>query len=73
MPTCWRSSRAAAQLAESGDIERLDVGTTAPFLIGTAAELATMRRLFAVMGMEPIGLLRPVCSRGAGAFDGARR
>ena len=45
----------AAQLSEAGEIERLDVERHGAIRLGTAAELATMRRLFAVMGMEPVG------------------
>lgn len=33
--------------------------------VGTPQELSTLRRLFAVMGMEPRGLLRPVGRRRA--------
>lgn len=45
----------ARQLSESGEIERLDVERHGAIRLGTATELATMRRLFAVMGMEPVG------------------
>jgi uncharacterized glyoxalase superfamily metalloenzyme YdcJ len=44
-----------AQLARAGEIERLDVERHGAIRVGTAAELATLRRLFAVMGMEPVG------------------
>ena len=43
------------QLARAGEIERLDVERHGAIRVGTAAELATLRRLFAVMGMEPVG------------------
>ena len=45
----------ARQLSESGEIERLDAERHGAIRLGTPAELATMRRLFAVMGMEPVG------------------
>ena len=44
-----------AQLAHAGELERLDVERHGAIRVGTAAELATLRRLFAVMGMEPVG------------------
>ena len=44
-----------AQMALSGELERLDVERHGAIRVGTAAELATLRRLFAVMGMEPVG------------------
>ena len=45
----------ARQLRESGEIERLDAERHGAIRLGTPSELATMRRLFAVMGMEPVG------------------
>ena len=45
----------AAQLIASGDMDRLDVERHGAIRLGTAEELATMRRLFAVMGMAPVG------------------
>ena len=44
-----------AQMNETGELERLDVERHGAIRLGTALELATMRRLFAVMGMEPVG------------------
>lgn len=43
------------QLRESGELERLEVERHGAIRVGTAAELAVMRRLFAVMGMAPVG------------------
>ncbi len=43
------------QMAQSGELERLDVERHGAIRVGTAAELATLRRLFAVMGMAPVG------------------
>ncbi|PWB32671.1 DUF1338 domain-containing protein [Pseudomonas sp. SDI] len=47
------------QLAEAlrwtGEIERLDQERHGAIRVGTAAELATIGRLFAVMGMQPVG------------------
>ncbi|MCL7715488.1 2-oxoadipate dioxygenase/decarboxylase HglS [Stenotrophomonas mori] len=45
----------AAQMARSGERERLDVERHGAIRAGTAEELATLRRLFAVMGMQPVG------------------
>lgn len=45
----------AAQMARSGETERLGVERHGAIRVGTATELATLRRLFAVMGMEPVG------------------
>ncbi|MBB2205499.1 VOC family protein [Gluconacetobacter takamatsuzukensis] len=44
-----------ARLAATGALDRLDVERHGAIRLGTAAELATMRRLFAVMGMAPVG------------------
>ena len=41
--------------------------------VGTATELATLARLFAVMGMQPVGLLRPDACGRAGALHGISR
>lgn len=43
------------RMAGSGELERLDVERHGAIRVGTAEELATLRRLFAVMGMEPVG------------------
>ncbi|MGE8068402.1 2-oxoadipate dioxygenase/decarboxylase HglS [Pseudomonas sp. NPDC089569] len=45
----------ARQLNETGEIERLDLERHGAIRVGTAAELATLARLFAVMGMQPVG------------------
>ena len=42
-------------LRQTGEIERLDMERHGAIRVGTAAELATLRRLFAVMGMVPVG------------------
>ncbi|WP_338030358.1 2-oxoadipate dioxygenase/decarboxylase HglS [Gluconacetobacter aggeris] len=44
-----------ARLEATGALARLDVERHGAIRLGTAAELATMRRLFAVMGMAPVG------------------
>jgi uncharacterized glyoxalase superfamily metalloenzyme YdcJ len=44
-----------AQLAQAGELERLDVERHGAIRLGTAEELATIRRVFAVMGMSPVG------------------
>ncbi|GAB0115527.1 2-oxoadipate dioxygenase/decarboxylase HglS [Acidisoma sp. C75] len=45
----------AAALAETDDLARISLERHGAIRLGTAEELATMRRLFAVMGMEPVG------------------
>jgi len=45
----------AAQMERSGERERLDVERHGAIRVGTAQELCTLRRLFAVMGMQPVG------------------
>jgi uncharacterized glyoxalase superfamily metalloenzyme YdcJ len=42
-------------LRRSGDLQRLDQERHGAIRVGSAAELATLRRLFAVMGMQPVG------------------
>jgi len=43
------------RLLESGEFERLDVERHGAIRVGTAEELSTLRRLFAIMGMAPVG------------------
>lgn len=43
------------RMARSGELDRLDVERHGAIRVGTPEELATLRRLFAVMGMEPVG------------------
>ncbi|AZF37206.1 Uncharacterized protein YdcJ [Pseudomonas sp. R4-39-08] len=45
----------AEHLRRTGEIERLDMERHGAIRLGTAAELATISRLFAVMGMQPVG------------------
>lgn len=45
----------AEHMQRSGERERLDVERHGAIRVGTARELATLRRLFAVMGMYPVG------------------
>jgi len=45
----------AAHLARTGEIERLDIERHGAIRVGTPEELANMRRVFAVMGMLPVG------------------
>jgi uncharacterized glyoxalase superfamily metalloenzyme YdcJ len=42
-------------LTRTGEINRMDVERHGAIRLGTAAELFTMRRIFAVMGMLPVG------------------
>lgn len=44
-----------AQLQATGELERLDIERHGAIRLGLASELSQMRRLFAVMGMEPVG------------------
>lgn len=45
----------AQRLRVTGEIERLDMERHGAIRVGTAAELSMIRRLFAVMGMRPVG------------------
>jgi uncharacterized glyoxalase superfamily metalloenzyme YdcJ len=45
----------AQALTHTGELERLDLERHGAIRVGTAQELATMGRLFAVMGMQPVG------------------
>ncbi|WHO73745.1 VOC family protein [Rhizobium sp. BT03] len=44
-----------ARLAGAGELERIDVERHGAIRLGTADELFTIRRLFAVMGMQAVG------------------
>lgn len=52
---CGARPDAAVALARSGGMERISEERHGAIRLGTAAELAMMRRLFAVMGMHPVG------------------
>lgn len=43
------------RLVDNGEVERLDLERHGAVRLGTGAELATLRRVFAVMGMAPVG------------------
>jgi len=45
----------AESLQRTGEVERLDMERHGAIRLGTAQELATIRRLFAVLGMQPVG------------------
>ena len=45
----------ARKLDSTGEIQRLDMERHGAIRVGTATELATLARLFAVMGMQPVG------------------
>lgn len=45
----------ARSLTQTGEIQRLEMERHGAIRVGTANELATLGRLFAVMGMEPVG------------------
>ena len=50
-----RQPEVAQALRWTGEIERLDQERHGAIRVGTAEELATIARLFAVMGMQPVG------------------
>jgi uncharacterized glyoxalase superfamily metalloenzyme YdcJ len=50
-----RQPDVARQLDSTGEIQRLDMERHGAIRVGTATELATLARLFAVMGMQPVG------------------
>ncbi|MBC3210419.1 VOC family protein [Pseudomonas sp. SWRI111] len=50
-----RQPHLAEHLRSTGKIERLDMERHGAIRVGTASELATLARLFAVMGMQPVG------------------
>lgn len=53
--TLIKDQRLHDQLKKTGEYERLDLERHGAIRLGTADELNTMRRVFAVMGMEPVG------------------
>ncbi|MFD2263191.1 VOC family protein [Lacibacterium aquatile] len=53
--TLERDPALKASLQESGELDRLDVERHGAIRLGKAEELFTIRRLFAVMGMQPVG------------------
>lgn len=53
--TMEQSPELTRHLLRTGEIERLNMERHGAIRVGTAAELATLRRLFAVMGMVPVG------------------
>lgn len=50
-----RDAHLARRMRRNGEIDRLEVERHGAIRLGTAAELATIRRLFALMGMKPVG------------------
>ncbi|WP_150629971.1 2-oxoadipate dioxygenase/decarboxylase family protein, partial [Pseudomonas fluorescens] len=54
--TVMASDKAVSEhLQRTGEIERLDMERHGAIRVGTPGELATIARLFAVMGMQPVG------------------
>ncbi|EXJ12468.1 VOC family protein [Nitrincola nitratireducens] len=45
----------AKRLTDSGELDRISVERHGAIRVGTAAEIGVLRRLFAVMGMSPVG------------------
>ena len=60
-----KNSDVKQQLENTGELERLDIERHGAIRLGLASELSQMRRLFAVMGMSPVGYCGRAC-----AFDG---
>ncbi|OUM06193.1 DUF1338 domain-containing protein [Pseudomonas syringae] len=50
-----RDSNVLNSLRQTGELQRLDKERHGAIRVGTAQELATLARLFAVMGMQPVG------------------
>jgi uncharacterized glyoxalase superfamily metalloenzyme YdcJ len=50
-----QDSALAERLSERGELQRLNVERHGAIRVGTPEELAMLRRLFAVMGMHPVG------------------
>jgi len=53
--TLAKAPQLKRRLAESNELERLDVERHGAIRVGTAEELSMLRRLFAIMGMAPVG------------------
>ncbi len=53
--TLQQNPQLQAQLNESGEIQRLNLERHGAIRLGTAAELSGIRRVFAVMGLQPVG------------------
>lgn len=53
--TMSREPALAAHLQKDGQLDRLEVERHGAIRLGTEQELATIRRMFAVMGMTPVG------------------
>lgn len=53
--TLQENPQLQAQLNESGEIQRLNLERHGAIRLGTAAELSGIRRVFAVMGLQPVG------------------
>jgi uncharacterized glyoxalase superfamily metalloenzyme YdcJ len=52
----------AEQLRNAGELQRLNEERHGAIRLGTAEELATMARLFAVLGMQPVGYYDLACA-----------
>ena len=50
-----RDQELSGRLRRAGELERIDVERHGAIRLGTAEELFTIRRLFAVMGMQSVG------------------
>jgi len=50
-----QDGRLLGSLRQTGEISRLDMERHGAIRVGTALELATLARLFGVMGMQPVG------------------
>lgn len=53
--TLAKDPKLAAQLRQTGELDRIDLERHGAIRLGLPSELYTIRRLFAVMGMSPVG------------------
>lgn len=57
------------KMVNADELARLNVERHGAIRVGTAQELATLRRMFAIMGMYPVSYYDLLAGRGAGTFD----
>ncbi len=64
-----KSSTARKKMVNADELARLNVERHGAIRVGTAQELATLRRMFAIMGMYPVSYYDLSQAGGAGTFD----
>ena len=57
------------KMVNADELARLNVERHGAIRVGTAQELATLRRMFAIMGVYPVSYYRSLAGRGASTFD----